>query len=497
MANINRKTAIIILVLAFLFVSGIVTVRLQITGGTPALGTSGSKILDSSGKRVFLRGVNWGAMADETGGGFSNDAAALDGAFKGMTKFKINCIRIMIVQDWWTQNFRGQINWSPTSVTDQPNTNRPYFRDTLNTILSVANDNGIYVVVSVWTADYDTYSKRAEVPFPTTLLPDATAFQNWWLDFVTAYASFPNLIIEYYNEPGTPSQAPAFMDGAKATTQALRSQGFNNLVLCQWGYAYGFNWNVNGGSLVSHDASWFDQYESRMSGISNVMFGTHLYPGSYGSSSGLTDAAAIKDYLLNNLDYKSAIESGFPIFIGEIGSHAGNSQEYTLFDTWLKTLNEWDMNYLAFSWGSLTTNTIWTLWTGTPSNPSLTATGALLYQAILNGYPSTSGTGQGKLGVSSVDQDGNEVHATVQVNGEKYASPFEISLPPGNYTVTAKYDNQTLTQEAIVTSGQTSTIKFDVQNPQGSPQPQPTGILDRIAQVFRDIIDFIKRWFGG
>ncbi len=363
------------------------------------LHTSGSTILDSNNNIVYLRGVNFGGFGDTSAGGFDN-ASSYDGSsvfrpdvalatFNAMAKNGVNSVRIMIIMDWWKDNFKGYIDFSDSGgITNHPDASYPAYRDVVKQTVSIANQAGLYITVSVWTSDYSTYGRRLELPFPSNSFPDASSVTAFWLDMANELSDYPNTIFEFYNEPNpsdpiletTFEQYSAMVD---ATVLELRSHGYDVPVLVQWGYAGGFNADALGG-VGEPTNSWLYRLSQTLQDHSNIIYSTHLYRyhGTFGiPPPSWTDYSTVYDYLWNDMGYNLPIEWDLPVLIGETGAIYGDVLELETFNSTLRCLNEWHMSYLAFTWKP----SMWKLTDYPMSNPVLTETGIVFVNRVLEG----------------------------------------------------------------------------------------------------------------
>jgi len=363
------------------------------------LHTSGSEILDANNNTVFLRGVNYGGFGDTSSGGFDN-ASGNDGykvfrpdvvyaTFNAMAKNRLNCIRIMLVMDWWMRNFQGCITFpSSGGIGEYADTSYSPYRDSVTQTVSIANQTGLYVVVSVWTSDYTTYGRRLELPFPSNAFPTAASVTDFWLNISSALSAYPNVIFEFYNEPNgaDPTLTTTFdqyYTMVNSTVSAMRQNGFSYPVLCQWGYCGGFNWNPSGG-LGQDTDSWLYRASQILQGQTNIIYSNHLYRyhGTFGTPAPLwSDLVSVRNWLWNNTGYKLPVSLNVPTLIGEIGAVYGDATELETFKNALQCLNEWNMSYLAFTWRP----GFWKLVDYPMSNPVLSETGGVLVQKIAEG----------------------------------------------------------------------------------------------------------------
>lgn len=362
------------------------------------LHTSGSEILEANNNTVFLRGVNYGGFADTSSGGFDNISTndgynvfrpnVVSATFKAMARNRINCVRIMLVMDWWKKDFTGHIDISDSgAITENLDISYPAYRNVVTQTVNLANQEGLYVVISVWASDYTTKNRRLEVPFPSNAFPDAAAVTAFWLDLASALSAYPNVIFEFYNEPSRDSALSTTFDQyytmVKSTVDQLRQNSINIPVLCQWGYCGGFNANPSGGVGAITD-SWLYEASQILKNSTNIIYSNHLYRyhGTLGSPApSWSDLTSVRNYLWSNDGYELPVTWNLPVLIGEIGAVYGDATELETFKNALQCLNEWNMSYLAFTWRP----GFWKLVDYPMSNPALSETGIVLVQKIEEG----------------------------------------------------------------------------------------------------------------
>ncbi len=115
--NLRKLSKPAVLCIAALFVISMVSV-LGANGvqaaSTPALHTSGSKILDSNGNTVVFHGVDYSYFIDGPQGSWMLpsgqiewnvwDTAAVNSNLDKLQSMGVNCVRVLATIQWWTQN---------------------------------------------------------------------------------------------------------------------------------------------------------------------------------------------------------------------------------------------------------------------------------------------------------------------------------------------------------------------------------------------------------
>ncbi len=309
--NLKTLSKPAVLCIAALFVISMVSV-LGANGvqaaSTPALHTSGSKILDSNGNVVNLRGVGlngpapatifWGpGYCDNTGDQWITGTTLMDQTFQALQQvYHVNMVRVFIYPSWiWRDNispaqetgFSGYGSISVSTVSY------------LQTMCTEAAKYGIYVDmcpfqvtpdVSSYSGDqYCTSNKGGSQGLPLLGFDSqATAFisaagyanneQGFWTAFWTKmgndFKTYPNAIFEAWNEADTgnsPNTIPTgYITYLSLMYNAIRGTGATNLIFLQWQ----FGWFPNGWGM---DLSWASQINNALSNPTNIVYTTHFY----------------------------------------------------------------------------------------------------------------------------------------------------------------------------------------------------------------------------
>jgi hypothetical protein len=376
-------TIIISLIILLSFLNPI-NLKLDVFQPSMILHTSQAGIFDANGNVVLLRGVNFGGFGDNTGGTFNGAYSTINAQLSKIKAQGFNTVRVMIIADWWLNNFQGNIHWFPNeTVLDRPDLSYPFFKNSVKTLIQAAYDNGLYVVISLWSADYDTVGGQIHYPVPSITFPSAQAYADFWVQFATEYSSFKNLIFEGYNEPnpqGSLNMPQCFIDNMlafKTAISTLRSNRFNNLFIVQWGYSNGFNADPYGGG----GASWVSQANSYFAGLTSVVYSAHIYRMSFGSSTTWTQEALTSYVKTGAIGVVSTLAFERPLLIGEIGCENGDLIAEKYYNWTLATLNEYKINYLAFTWSP---DGLYGIVTGSLEQPTLNRYGKIYRVYALN-----------------------------------------------------------------------------------------------------------------
>jgi hypothetical protein len=414
------------------------------------LHTVDDKIYFANDTECRLRGVNYGSFGDitgPTGGNYATMYASYNTMFASLSALDINVVRIMIICDWWSQNFRGQINYVNSSyVTDQINTDRPYFQDNVRAFLDAGLNNNIYVVVSKWTPDYDTYNGHADTPIPTNTFTDSGDFLQWHLDFLTEYGNYSNLILEMYNEPSGTTYYDTNMQAFEDCIVGVRAAGYDTLFIWQWGYFLGFEGTPAGS--VNHNDNWFLDALALSSTDTNIVYSAHLYDPSW-LNPHTTDT--VYDWINETWAAGDASTHNVPLFCGELGATLGNDEAELFYPVALNVMNEYNINYVGFTWSSGTTG--WSMYSGTEALPEpLTYTGSLFMRSLADEIFAFS-----TLNISSIPS----TSSTITMNGTTNQMPFSKEIVDGVYNLTvpdqiSKFTHNSFAGDTtIYTDGQT------------------------------------------
>jgi len=341
-------------------------------GATLPLHTDGQYVKDSSGKIIYLRGVNYpsGFTASCAGcfpadgdwlwgaGYTSLSAASLDARLAEMKSYGFNTIRFIFNPDWWRNNSAINLDGQATSI---------HIREAMLQVIQAAQAYGIYCVICPWSGN----------PDPLSVFGSQANFVTMWTQVAQMYGSEPNVIFELFNEPD--GNYDAILNAFVAATAAIR-QYSSNIVMVQWSYCGSFD--------------FVNDYAPVLEPYGNIVYSNHIYrypcsPEATFPCGSATTKTSIDTRLRTAWSYSSVI-GRYPMFIGEIGAYTTQgSSEVTWFANCLSVLNDYGAGYAGWEWGQGGTN--WELSTinssTAPFRPNSNS-GQALVNAIAAGTPS-------------------------------------------------------------------------------------------------------------
>lgn len=328
------------------------------------LHVEGRYLKDYFNRTIILRGVNKGQLDDpndwwnpEGGGLYSGlrkwDPEAVKFNLNKMSEWGCNALRIHTSIKWWLFNEQNY---------------RQHIRD----IIQWAGERGIYVIFepfSIVGADQYALPWGDYIPpEQREIMPNSTAFINYWKSVVNELKDMPNVIFEFYNEPGcrTDSTYPEiniteFFNVVQEWIRTVREAGAAQPLLVQLG-----------GSLNTHVISFEDKTAYYIDGlqwveeypltdpINNVIYGFHWYRGAVlKTESGTTVRCWEYDELKNGMEIcfvRYVLENlSKPLLVGEVGANLWWTEEelereLAFFNNTLRIFEEWGISYAAFTW---------------------------------------------------------------------------------------------------------------------------------------------------
>jgi hypothetical protein len=466
---------------------------------------------DSCGNTVFLRGVNKAEFTDNPGGAWfgqgisdlatwNSKLTQIGQELDEMKSRGINVIRCHQAIEHWTLNM-GQ------------------HRDIIKSLLNLCAERGIYVIYDGYCVrNYWHGGKQDPLPYPpfsnspdaATIIPDEPAFVAYWQSIASELKGFDNVLFEIWNEPhsesGYPVQPTDYFTTAQHCIDAIRNVGAQQIIIIQWGYGCWVNLDYPPPNNPAGTMDWITQYP--LTG-SNLMYSTHVYRaigyGGYGTPRRAVNYNETRlVFTYEKIPWVTETLNK-PLFLGEFAYDMAATvpaEEMACFQATLDLCEEWGISYTPFWWRNIAQ---WRLITTsvppfTPSTGGIALKAELLSLSINNTAPPVNPNGILKV---SAKLNGSDLALTAQANGQNYTTPFSISLTNGTYTVATSYNGKAYPQTAVIVSGQTTEVTFDLENPVQPTQPvtptppsqtQPSNFLEGLWQA---ITGFFRWLFGG
>ncbi len=249
----------------------------------PELKVQGNRLVDPSGKEVWLQGVCIDSLEWSATGDFMLRSTEV-----ALREWKANCIRLPVKEDFWFGKSQYQKDGGEG------------YRALVDKIIRLAAARGAYVALDL---------HRFGAPMPEHV--------EFWKDAAAHYRNNPAVLFDIFNEPHGISwevwknggslkekhQENAVVEntekvkgettpGMQALVDAVRSTGAKNIVI-----AGGLSWSYDLSGVVNGFA--LDERE----GGNGIMYSHHNYPWKIGWQKAVLDAA-----------------EKFPIFVGEVGN---------------------------------------------------------------------------------------------------------------------------------------------------------------------------------
>lgn len=322
---------------------------------TKWLHTEGRYIKDEDGNTVILRGFNkqdfldfpdgsWPMEGEDVWAGQGNfrDEAVRQHMRHWRDVWQMNIVRFHLNMRWWLDNERVSPYTGETSNIGS--------RDAVIRTIEIAEEEGIYVLIDFFQVDFG--EEQQDLPFPSSLLPNANAFTDFWVDDVIPYIRhLPNVIYELWNEPA--GSMGVWFDAATQTINAIRATGDNHIIRVQYLWC----------GELEYVADWVAEDRP----TENIIFGIHNYrsEGSFEDNpNSPTDYQYIHDYLWGpntppgaypptGSNYGEVLETlNLPVWVGEFAGvrMATDDDEYDYFVNNLQVYKEWGVGWTFYCW---------------------------------------------------------------------------------------------------------------------------------------------------
>jgi endoglucanase len=262
------------------------------------LHTEGRYVVDDSGRKVYLRGVNRPSLEWDVNG----DRHHTDIDWANIKAWGCNLIRLPFAQDLWEQS--------------------ESYRIVIDRCVNLSEQHGIYIIIDNHRS---TYLGNQPYHYPT----DWDTWLSMWEDISTRYKGRHHVLFGIYNEL-TDLNYTEWSGHAQDAYNTIRRNAPDNIV-------------VIGALRTGGDLSWVVDHP--VNGT-NIIYDGHLYV----YHDPMPDTIdGIKDYMDRSCGYKSVIDNNIaPVLIGEF--NAFDRSEETWMRNFLKVLNEWELNYAAWAY---------------------------------------------------------------------------------------------------------------------------------------------------
>jgi hypothetical protein len=349
---------------------------------TQPLHVVGNRILNNDGSVIYLRGVDYSYFIDGPYGSWrlpngqiewnTWDLNAIASNLDAIKSWGGNCIRVLATSQWWVSNTGN-------------------FRNNLETFISMASERGIYVEFTFWRNN-DTQTQPA-IPYPpydigNNVINSVSDFVNMWASVATSLKGYPNVLFEFWNEPHGDAIAEAsWFDVTQQCITAIRNTGSTNLIVSQWGFGVGLDFDNSGSSIWTMD--WVNNYPLADSS-GNLIYSTHIYRNMFYHCNSGTFVYSLDDMIsaLNRTIFSVVTDK--PVFIGEIGCsnwHNDQANELTWFTNTLSLLNQHNLGYCDWAWAPWDSGTEWGLMVSGQPNYAPNQAGQILQQQIASSNP--------------------------------------------------------------------------------------------------------------
>ncbi len=302
------------------------------TASASELDVQGNKIITSNGQEIILQSVNVVEMADGPDGVWNGVSSFTSQAqlslnvlaqLKIMQSWGINTVRLLVNAQDWLNNVTSAI------ISGDPNTELVPYQTAVETVCQDAQSLGMYVdVCNYRLSDYWTNNQIATqdpLPFP----PFATSINSGIssiADFVAftqneaeILKSYPNVMIELWNEPNTDISSIAQEDWFQAIDQsvsAMEAVGYTQPIIVQCEVDSWCTSSEDSAVMHTDMSSWLNALGLN---DSNIIYGTHLYRSN--SAFGTTTQGYSYSDVYNAMQTEGILQvaQNHPVFLSETG----------------------------------------------------------------------------------------------------------------------------------------------------------------------------------
>lgn len=309
------------------------------------LHVSGTKILNSKGEAVLLRGVNAASM-EWTSDGQGHILKTVNTAIRD---WHVNIVRLPLAQDRWFGKAPEQKDGGVA------------YRELVRRVVDACSSQGCYIVLDLHWSDCNEWG----VNIGQHSMPDENSVA-FWKDFAPVYANHPAVIFDLYNEPHDVSWE-VWLNGGRITDKpntrhagpprtfdavgmqrildTVRASGAKNVVIAgglDW--AYDFSGVLEGRELSDPKGN-------------GIIYANHCYDNKNESV----------DAWIRKMEHASA---RLPVIVSEFGGSSGPSRVVPS-DNWLlhvmRALDEHRWSWIAWDLHTSARPNLISDWNYTPS----------------------------------------------------------------------------------------------------------------------------------
>lgn len=257
------------------------------------LSVKGTKMVDSKGKTVQLKGVSTHGLS------WYPEYVSKE-AFKSLRdQWGANTVRLAM----YTAEYNGYCVGSSA--------NKKKLKNTIDKGVKAATDLGMYVII-----DWHILSDGNPNQYKSQSI-------SFFKEMAKKYKSNKNVIYEICNEPNGGTSWSQIKSYAKAVIKEIRAIDPNAIIIV-------------GTPTWSQDVN--QAAKSKITGYKNIMYSFHFYANTH------------KDSMRNKLE--SAVKVGLPVFVSEFGisEASGNGSVSTSQgDKWISLLNKYEISYVCWN----------------------------------------------------------------------------------------------------------------------------------------------------
>jgi len=344
--------------------SATATINAAATTSTVSVRVQGNHLIDASGNKLQLRGVDvsglefapidGNAQPDGWGGQKPNLAA--------IAAWKVNALRVPLNE----ASYLGYMTYNTDGSTHNPDPMGNY-KQVVQQIVTDATARGMYVILDLHkNAPKGTINGAIKQIAPQSStqnqMADADNSLAFWTAVASDFKSYPNVIFDLFNEPYFDNVvAPTGVSGVNVAWTILRDGGTNTMfygddtVFQQHWTSAGMQAMLNAvrgtgatnvvmtaGVSWAQDTSQWVQFAPN-DPLQQLACSWHAYPGSDPAGPGFpqnwTWAAAI-------------LNAGYPIIIGETGDRSSSGATAPFMAVLLPWADQNDVSVVSWSWNA-------------------------------------------------------------------------------------------------------------------------------------------------